>query len=187
MLEGALEGVKVLDLSEDIAGSFCARLLADYGAEVLKVEPPAGAALRRMGPFFHDDPHPEKSLFFLVLNLNKKSATLNLETELGQSILKRLTARVDVIIESYRPGYLSSLGLGYQELREVNPSLVMSSITPHELSNGERDSPRSMGRFLSQGLGFSSPGLLALLHSGADTRPEIAGRGGLGRQVSEVS
>ena len=130
MLTGALEDVKVLDLSEDIAGSFCARLLADYGAEVLKIEPPAGAALRRMGPFFHDDPHPEKSLFFLVLNLNKKSATLNLETELGQSLLKRLAARVDVVIESYRPGYLSSLGLGYQELREVNPSLVMSSLTP---------------------------------------------------------
>ena len=78
MLTGALEGVKVLDLSEDVAGSFCARLLADYGADVLKVEPPGGAALRRMGPFFHDDPHPEKSLFYLVLNLNKKGATLNL-------------------------------------------------------------------------------------------------------------
>ena len=75
MPEGVLEGVKVLDLSEDLAGSFCARLLADYGADVLKLEPPRGAALRRMGPFFHDDPHPEKSLFFLVMNLNKKGAT----------------------------------------------------------------------------------------------------------------
>ena len=130
MLTGALEGVKVLDLSEDIAGSFCARLLADYGAEVLKLEPPGGAALRRMGPFFHDDPHPDKSLFFLVLNLNKKGATLNLETPTGQAILKQLAPRVDVIVESYRPGYLSSLGLGYDDLKDLNPSLTMTSITP---------------------------------------------------------
>ncbi len=130
MLEGALTGVKVLDLSEDIAGSFCARLLADYGADVLKLEPSGGAALRRMGPFFHDDPHPEKSLFFLVLNLNKKGATLNLETSLGRTILLRLTQQVDVIVESFRPGYLSSLGLGYPDLQKLNPSLVMTSITP---------------------------------------------------------
>ncbi len=130
MLEGALTGVKVLDLSEDIAGSFCARLLADYGADVLKLQPPGGAALRRMGPFFHDDPHPEKSLFFLVLNLNKKSATLNLDTSLGRSILQRLTQHVDVIVESFQPGHLASLGLGYPDLQKLNPSLVMTSITP---------------------------------------------------------
>ena len=130
MLTGALEGVKVLDLSEDIAGSFCARLLADYGADVLKLEPPAGAALRQMGPFFHDDPHPDKSLFFLVLNLNKKGATLNLETVTGQAILKRLVPHVDVIVESYRPGYLASLGLGHQELASLNPALTMTSISP---------------------------------------------------------
>ena len=130
MLTGALEGVKVLDLSEDIAGSFCARLLADYGADVLKIEPPGGASLRRMGPFFHDDPHPEKSLFFLVLNLNKKGITLNLETLTGQDILKRLIPQVDVVVESYRPGYLSSLGLGHAQLQELNPALTMTSITP---------------------------------------------------------
>ena len=62
-LPGALNGIKVLDLAEDVAGSFCARLLADYGADVLKLEPPGGSALRRLGPFFHDDPHWEKSLF----------------------------------------------------------------------------------------------------------------------------
>lgn len=130
MLEGALSGVKVLDLSEDIAGSFCARLLADYGADVLKLEPTGGACLRRMGPFFHDDPHPEKSLFFLVLNLNKKGATLNLETSTGQNILKRLAQHVDVIVESYQPGHLDSLGLGYEDLRQISPALVMTSITP---------------------------------------------------------
>ena len=130
MLTGALEGVKALDLSEDIAGSFCARLLADYGADVLKLEPPRGAALRRMGPFFQDDPHPDKSLFFLVVNLNKKGATLNLETVTGQAILKRLVPHVDVIVESYRPGYLASLGLGHEQLQELNPALTMTSVTP---------------------------------------------------------
>ena len=120
----------MLDLGEDIAGSFCGRLLADYGADVLKVEPPAGAALRRMGPFFGDDPHPEKSLFYLLLNLNKKGATLNLETVTGRNILKRLVPHIDVVIESYRPGYLAGLGVGYDDLQAENPSLIMTSITP---------------------------------------------------------
>lgn len=120
----------MLDLSLDIAGSFCGRLLADYGADVLKLEPPTGASLRRMGPFFGDDPHPEKSLFFLLMNLNKKGATLNLETLTGRNILKRLVPHVDVVIESYRPGYLTDLGLGYDDLRDSNPSLIMTSITP---------------------------------------------------------
>ena len=130
MSEGVLTGIKVLDLSEDIAGSFCARLLADYGADVLKLEPAGGASLRRMGPFFQDDPHPEKSLFFLVLNLNKKGATLNLKSTTGQAIMRQLAQRVDVIVESFRPGYLDSLGLAYDQLHQLNPSLVMTSITP---------------------------------------------------------
>lgn len=130
MQDGVLAGVKVLDLSEDIAGSFCARLLADYGAETLKVEPPGGAALRQLGPFFADDLHPEKSLLFLALNLNKRGATLNLETAAGREILKRLLPQVDIVVESWRPGYLASLGLGYADLQAVNPALTLTSITP---------------------------------------------------------
>ena len=130
MLEGALAGVKVLDLSEDIAGSFCARLLADYGAETLKLEPPGGAALRRLGPFFQDDAHPEKSLLFLALNLNKRGATLNPETAAGREVLQQLLPQVDVVVESWRPGYLASLGLGYADLQAINPALTLTSITP---------------------------------------------------------
>ena len=129
-LGGPLAGVKVLDLSEDIAGSFCSRLIADYGADVLKVEPPGGAALRRMGPFYHDEPHPEKSLFYLILNLNKKGITLNLESAAGQRLLKDLVGHVDLVIESNRPGRLDELGIGYEALQAVNPGLVMTSITP---------------------------------------------------------
>ena len=90
MTIGALNGVRVLDISQDIAGSFCARLLADYGAEVIKVEPPSGAALRRQGAFHGDDPHTEKSLLFFVLNVNKLGVTLNLEASGGPELLKQL-------------------------------------------------------------------------------------------------
>ena len=148
---GLLEGVKVLDLSEDIAGSFCSRLLADYGADVLKLEPPQGAALRGMGPFFGDDPHPEKSLFFLVMNLNKKGATVNLETKEGREILKALVPHVDVIVESFKPGYLESIGLGYQVLEELNPGLVMTSITPFGQTGPVQPVPRGRNRQLRHG------------------------------------
>ena len=127
---GPLEGIKVLDLSEDIAGSFCARLLADYGADVLKIEPPTGSSMRRIGPFYHDDPDREKSLFFLILNLNKKGVTLDLQSRAGRRLLKELIPHVDLVIESYKPGYLTDLGLGYDDVSAINPSVVMTSITP---------------------------------------------------------
>ena len=130
MIEGALEGVRVLDLSHDIAGSFCARLLGDYGAEVVKLEPHAGVALRRMGPFYEDDLHPEKSLLFFVLNLNKMGATLDIGSETGRKIFKELVQDADVVVETFKPGYLSSLGLDYGALGDINPRLVMTSITP---------------------------------------------------------
>ncbi len=130
-MEGVLEGVRVLDLSQDIAGSFCARLLADYGAEVIKLEPPGGAALRRMGPFYKDDPHLEKSLFFFVLNLNKLGMTLNIEVEGGKRIFRELARDADVVVETFKPGYLASLGLDYDSLERLNPRLIMTSITPY--------------------------------------------------------
>ena len=127
---GPLSGIKVLDLSEDIAGSFCARLLADYGADVLKVEPPGGSAMRRIGPYYHDDPDPEKSLFFLILNLNKKGSTLDLKAHAGRRVLRELVPHIDLVIESYRPGYLADFGLGYEDIAKINPGVVMTSITP---------------------------------------------------------
>ena len=130
MTHGALEGVRVLDLSQDVAGSICARLLADYGAEVIKLEPPNGAALRRMGPFYEDDPHPEKSLFFFILNLNKLGATLNIESEGGRKIFRELARDADVVVETFKPGYMASLGLDYDGLERLNPRLIMTSITP---------------------------------------------------------
>ncbi len=119
-----------MDLSQDIAGSFCARLLADYGAEVIKLEPPGGNALRRTGPFHGDDPHREKSLFFFLLNLNKLGVTLNIESEGGRNILRRLALEADVIVETFKPGYMASLGLGYGSLEGLNSRLIITSITP---------------------------------------------------------
>ena len=130
MPTGPLEGVTILDLSQGIAGPFCARLLADYGADVVKVEPPGGDPLRRVGPFYGDDPHPEKSLFFLVMNLNKRGITLDLETALGRRLFLELVRWADVVVESFPPGYLSRLELDYPRLSRLNPRLVLTSITP---------------------------------------------------------
>ena len=130
MLPAALDDLLVLDISQGIAGPFCARLLGDFGADVIKVEPPGGERGRRMPPFFKDDPDPEKSLFFLLLNLNKRGLCLDLTRPAGAALFRRLARIADVIVESYAPGYLDQLGLGYETLAEDNPGLIMTSITP---------------------------------------------------------
>lgn len=135
-----LEGIRVLDLSENVAGPFCAKLLADFGAQVTKIERPRrGDPARLEGPFFQDDPHPEKSALFLHLNTNKRSVTLDLETEEGRGICKRLAAQVDAVIESFRPGTLEALGLGYEVLEAVNPALILTSISDFGQSGPYRD------------------------------------------------
>jgi len=135
MLLGAY---RVLDLSDE-KGVYCGKLLADYGADVLKIEPPQGDRMRWRGPFFHDDVDPEKSLYWLHFNTNKRSITLNLEHEQGRHILKRLIETADVLIETFPPGYMKSLGLDYEALKGINPGLVMCSITPFGQSGPRRD------------------------------------------------
>ncbi|MCH7786311.1 MAG: CoA transferase, partial [Chloroflexi bacterium] len=130
MPDAALDGIKVLDLTHHVAGPYCTKLLADFGAEVIKIERPgSGDPARRMTPFFHDEPHPEKSLPFLYLNTSKRSMTLDITSETGRSILKRLVQETDVLVESFSPSVLPSLGLDYESLREINPDLVMVSVT----------------------------------------------------------
>ncbi|MBI2918751.1 MAG: CoA transferase [Chloroflexi bacterium] len=126
---GPLAAYRVLDLS-DAKGQFCARLLGDLGANVVLVEPPGGQPDRRVGPFYHDEPHPERSLYFFALNTSKRSITLDITQPDGQDLLKRLAARADFLVESFPPGYMDSLGLGYDELSLINPRLVMASVTP---------------------------------------------------------
>lgn len=125
-----LDDLLVLDLSGGIAGPYCARLLGDYGADVIKVEPPEGDRARHMPPFAGDDPDPEKSLFFLLLNLNKRGITADLGTVEGISIVRRLARVADVIVEDFAPGHLAPLGLDHKTLARDNPRLIMVSLTP---------------------------------------------------------
>ncbi len=120
---------RVLDLSDE-KGFLCGRLLADMGADVILTEPPGGHPARSSGPFYQDVPDRERSLLWFAYNTSKRSITLNIEDPDGQSLLKRLAADAHFLVESYPPGYLDSLGLGYSSLRTVNPSLVMASVTP---------------------------------------------------------
>jgi len=125
----ALSGYCLLDLTTD-QGLICGKMLGDLGADVIKIEKPGGDPARNLGPFYHDIPHPEKSLFWFAFNTNKRGITLDIETADGQEILKTLVKRADFLIESFPPGYLDDLGLGYASLSQINPRLVMTSITP---------------------------------------------------------
>lgn len=130
MLNNVFENLTILDISEDVAGSFCSRLFGDYGANVLKIEPVHGAKLRTQAPFFENDTHHEKSFSFFTHNFNKKGITLNLESTIGKNIFKDLASRADLIVESFQPGRMKELGLDLPSLQEINPKLSMTSITP---------------------------------------------------------
>ena len=124
-----LEPYRALDLTDE-KGLFCGKLLADLGAEVIQVEKPGGNPARSIPPFYGDTTDPERSLFWFAFSAGKKSITLNLESETGKDIFKRLARTADFIIESFPAGYLASIGLGYEQLAETNPQLIMVSITP---------------------------------------------------------
>jgi len=126
--ERALEGLRVLDLSGEMA-VYTSKLLADMGADVIKVEPPGGDSTRQFGPFAGGAADPERSLHFWHNNTNKRSVTLDLEGEAGRQALLRLAGTAQLVVESYPPGYLDSIGLGYEALREANPALVMTSVS----------------------------------------------------------
>jgi benzylsuccinate CoA-transferase BbsE subunit len=124
----ALNDIRILDLAGQ-NGVYCTKLLADLGADVIKIEPPGGDPMRRIGPFYHDEPHPESSLYFWHFNTSKRSITLNLTTPDGRAIFKKLIKDADIMVETYQPGHLDSLGLGYKELKNINPRLILVSIT----------------------------------------------------------
>ena len=139
-MEQALSDVRVLDLSHYVAGPYCTKLLADYGAQVIKVERPGrGDRARRLGPFFGDDPHPEKSGLFLHLNTNKKGITLNLKTRTGIKIFKELLKDADMLIENFEPKVMPGLGLEYKVLEKINPGLVKTSISNFGQTGPYRD------------------------------------------------
>lgn len=125
---GALSGVRVLDLADE-KGVYCTKLLADMGADVIRVEHPGGDQMRRVGPFVDDIAGPDRSIPFLHYNTSKRGITLDYATPEGKEIFGRLASNADVIVETHQPGTLDELGLGYAVLREQNPGLTMTSIT----------------------------------------------------------
>ena len=126
---GPLTGLRVLELSDE-KGQFCGKLMADLGADVIKIEPPGGEANRNVGPFLGDLPHRDRSVSFWHYNTSKRGVTLNLETSDGQELFRRLAATADIILETFPAGYLESLGIGYQDISGSNPGLIMCSLTP---------------------------------------------------------
>jgi len=126
---GAFGGLRVLELADE-KGQWCGKLMGDMGADVIKIEPPGGEATRTVGPFYEDLPHRERSLSFWHYNTSKRGITLSLETEDGRRLFRQLAEKADVILETFKPGYMESLGLGYEELKKDNPGLIMCSLTP---------------------------------------------------------
>jgi len=124
----ALSGVKVLDLTEE-RGLYAGKMLADLGADVIKIEKPEGSKTRLTGPFKDDKPGIENSLYFLTFNTNKRGITLNLDSSAGRDIFKQLAQRTDILIEDFETGVMQSLGLDYPVLRKLNHGIIMASIT----------------------------------------------------------
>ena len=126
---GLLSPFRVLDLTDEW-GFLCGKILGDLGADVIKIERPGGDPARNIGPFLHDQVHPEKSLYWFAFNNNKRGVTLNLESDRGRKIFGQLVAKADFVLESFTPGILDGLDLGYKALSRLNPRLVLTSITP---------------------------------------------------------
>jgi benzylsuccinate CoA-transferase BbsE subunit len=129
MPDAPLDDLRVLDLSDD-KGALCGKIFADLGADVIKVEPPEGSLTRRIPPFLDDSPGPDSGLYFIAYEAGKRSVTLDLEQPDGRELLRALASNCDFLIESFPPGYMDSLGLGFEHLASVNPRLIYVSITP---------------------------------------------------------
>ena len=153
----ALDGIRVLELTDGIAGPFCAKMLADYGAEVIRIESP-----RHVPRQYEHLNWAESAALYLHLNLNKKSVTLDIELDRGRELLLDLASRCDVVVESMRPGAAEGLGIGYETLSEPRPELVMTSITPFGQTGPYRD--------------WSFTEITVLAMSGAMNREGLPGR-----------
>ncbi len=138
--DSVLGDIRVLDLSEGVAGPFCTKLLSGLGAAVIKIERPgSGDVSRGQAPFLGDDANPEKSALFLYLNSGKKGVTLDAESPTGAGMLRSLAAESDILVESYPAGTMDGMGLGYSSLANLNPHLIYTSITPFGQTGPYRD------------------------------------------------
>jgi crotonobetainyl-CoA:carnitine CoA-transferase CaiB-like acyl-CoA transferase len=172
---GPLQGICVIECGQRVSAAYAAKLMADLGAEVIKVEEPDGDEARRRGPYPGHVPHPEKSGTFLYLNTNKRGVTLNLHSATGQELLQRLVRDADVLIHNYLPRQMPALGLDYSGLRSLNPRLVMTSISPFGQSGPNRD-------LHAHDLTMWAAGGIVYL-SGASGRPDLPPLKAFGQQA----
>ena len=146
----ALQGVVVLDLTKVLAGPYCGSILADFGADVIKIEPQKGEDGRYYGPYLNGE-----SLYFGNLNRGKRDITLNLKSEEGKEIFKKLVMKADMVIENFRPGVMDRLGLGYEDLKKINPRIIYGAISgfgkgsPYEKLGGYDIISQAMGGQMS--------------------------------------
>jgi crotonobetainyl-CoA:carnitine CoA-transferase CaiB-like acyl-CoA transferase len=133
-----LNGCRALDLTDE-NGFLCGKILADLGVDVIKIEKPGGDGARRLGPFLADIPEPEKSLYWFAYNSNKRGITLNIESQDGSEIFRKLVNKSDFVIESFQPGYLNNIGLSYEVLKGINQGIILTSISAFGQSGPYRD------------------------------------------------
>jgi len=139
-LTGPLTGLRVVELASEYA-AHCGRLLADYGAEVILVEPPGGAPQRGYEPFVDDVPDPERSLYFWHYNTNKLGVEIDLETDAGRARFRDLVASADIVVDAEPPGRLAALGIDDADLRPANPGLIWAAVTPFGRTNSRAHEP----------------------------------------------
>jgi crotonobetainyl-CoA:carnitine CoA-transferase CaiB-like acyl-CoA transferase len=157
-----LDDFNVLDLT-DGGSMICGKVLADLGADVIKVEPPIGSQSRHIGPFYKGERHPEKSLYWFAYNTNKRGITLDITSAEGRELFIKLAAGADIIVESFAPGYMEKMDLGYAKLHAINPRIIVVSITAFGQSG-----PKARYRG-SDIIGWASSGYLSLC--GSPNRP----------------
>lgn len=159
MSDGALSDLKIVELGEMVAGPFCAKVMADLGAEVIKIEHPReGDSARRRGPFPHDEADPDRSTLFLYLNTNKRGVTLNIGVAEGARLFRDLLKTADILIESTPPGALAASGLGYEDLQRLNPRLIMASISPFGQTGPYKDyKGYDLNCYHFSGIGYETP------------------------------
>ena len=126
---GMLSPYRVLDLTDE-KGLLCGKILGDLGADVIKIEKPGGDSARTIGPYYHDEADPEKSLYWFSYNTSKRGITLDIENSEGQEIFREFVKKSDIVIDSFPPRYMEQLGLGYPVLKKINPGIIHVSITP---------------------------------------------------------
>ena len=170
---GALAGLKVIDLSHALAGPFCSQILADHGADVIKIEPPGGDFFRKTGPFSNDDQAREYGGFFASCNRNKRGIVIDLKQAEGRELLLELVDRADVLVENFRGGTMEKLGLGYEVLAARNPRLVYTSIRGFGDARGGASPYADWPAFdvVAQAMG----GWMGITGSGPDSPTKVGG------------